>query len=347
MSASDAFLKSQQAVFEDFWNRRLGDSFFELDYPAFGYNVHLTTNAREVLDAARLSALRYCHSTMLIPSPVVALKVMVVPGWSAPPPPPDLPARIQTVGIGDYLVQAATPWLQWFLDRKAHAAYGFISGSLAADQRLVSRYVLDRSVTNLLLSEGVGQVHATSLVGNDHALLFIAPHGTGKSTTAFHLLSAGYRLMGDGLLYIRERAGQFELMGYPVGEAKMTAEMQPYFPEWNIGGHEVTVHNVNKRIINLREIAPEKIVEQSVCPARVLFCLIERKGDSSTHAVSLTADETFECVLPDTIHYDTPERMSPSLSVVRGLIERAECVRLTIGSDREELVRTILGITGG
>lgn len=345
MSASDVFL-SQAAVFEDFWNRQLGDSFFELEYPAFGYKVHLTTNARAVLDAARLSAPRYCRSTSLDPSPVIELKVMVVPGWSAPPPPADFPARIQTVGIGDNLVQAATPWLQWFANRSARVAYGFISSSLAAEPRLVSRYVLDRSVTNLLLSEGVGQLHSTSLMRDDYALLFIAPHGTGKSTTAFHLLHAGYRLMGDGLLYIRERAGQFELMGYPVGEAKMTAEMQPYFPEWNIGGHEVTVHNVNKRIINLREIASEKIVEHSVCPARVLLCLIERKGGSRTQAVSLTVEKTFERVLPDTIHFDTPEMMSHSLSVVRGLIERADCIRLTIGSDREELVRTILGITG-
>ena len=31
------------------------------------------------------------------------------------PVPTDLPARIQTIGADDYLFQAATPWVQWFI----------------------------------------------------------------------------------------------------------------------------------------------------------------------------------------------------------------------------------------
>jgi hypothetical protein len=209
---------------------------------------------------------------------------------------------------------------------------------------LVSRYLLDRATTNTLLFEGVGQLHATSLMHGDHAILFVAPHGTGKSTTAFHLLQAGYRLMGDGLLYIREREGGFELMGYPAGEAKLTAEMQPLFPEWRGAGDEVTVHNVLKSIVDLRDLAPGSVIEEAVFPKRITLCLAERDAGTTTRAVKLDADAALERLLPDTIYWDEPDAMMRSLNVIRHLVRTADCYRLTLGQDRKELVETIVGL---
>jgi len=336
-----SFVQAHAAVFEDFWNRQVGDSFFALDYPAYGYQVHLTTNAREVLDAAQLSAARYARSDALEGNPVIELKVLVVSAWEAKPVPADLPARLQTFGTENYLFQAATPWLQWFTALDTRFAYGLISRSLAAEPRILSRYLLDRATLNILLREGVGQLHATSLMRDDHAIIFIAPHGTGKSTTAFHLLNAGYRLMGDGILFLRERNGQVELMGYPVGEAKLTPEMQPLFPEWRGLGDEVTVHSVVKSIVNLRELAPSKIVEDSVFPKRLVLCLAERNG-GKTQVERLSPEAALERVLPDTLHWDDVGAMVRSLEVVQRVIARAACYRLALGTDREELVNTIV-----
>lgn len=338
------FVRAHAAAFEDFWNRQLGDSYFDLRYPAYGYEVKLTTNAREVLDAARLAAGRYPRARVLDGNPAIGLNVFVVPTWDAPPVPRDLPATLQTIAAGDFMFQAATPWLQWFTDLRARRTYAFIARALAAEPRVLSRYLLDRAVNNILFREGVGQLHATSLMGDDHAVIFIAPHGTGKSTTAFHLLNAGYRLMGDGILFIRERDGQFELMGYPIGEAKLTAEMQPLFPEWSGAGAEVTVHNVHKSIVNLRELAPHKIIEDAVYPGHIILCLAERNGVTTTHAERLTSAEALERILPDTIHWDNANAMVGSLEVVRRVIERADCYRLTLGTDREELVETVVGL---
>src|SRR5581483_2520587 len=328
----DAFLREHAPSFADFWNRRRGDSRFELRFPAFGYEVVLGANDPALRDAARLSAARYARAVPLDGSPVIELELLVVPAWGASPVPSDLPARIQTVAVNDYLFQAATPWLQWFTALNARRAWGMLAPALARDARLVSRYLIDRAVLNILLREGVGQLHATSLVRDDHAVIFIAPHGTGKSTTAFHLLRCGYRLLGDGLLFMRERGG-LELMGYPAGEAKLTPAMQPLFPEWRGAGDEVTVHNVIKTVVDLRELAPGKVVVESVSPQRVILCLAERNGERTTRAQRLSPDAALERILPDTVYWDEPRPMLRSLNVLRRLIESAAAYRLTLGTD--------------
>lgn len=344
----DTFLHEHASDFDNFWNRRLTDSVFEFRYPGYGYEVIVESNSRAVLEAAQFSAARCCHSNGLDDRPAIRVRVMVVPSLPDTPVPADLPAILQTVGLGDTMFQAATPWVQWFADLNARRTDAVISPALAAQPRLVSRYLVDRAVNNIFLREGVGQLHSTTLVRDDCAVLFTAPHGTGKSTTAFHLLNAGYRLMGDGLVFVRENrshetksAGEFELLGYPVGEAKLTTDAQPLFPEWRGEGEEVSVHNVVKHIVNLRALAPHKMIEHSIFPKRVIVCLAERNGQPQTTAERLDPETAFARCLPDTLQLDEPEAMLRSLNVLRRLIESASCYRLALGTDADQLVETI------
>lgn len=345
------FLDAHVPAFEDFWHRRVPALEHELWYPAFGYQVHFTTNERAVLDAAHISAPRYCRAKPLDGAPVMEIRIVVVPTFPAVPLPDNLPAMLQTIGVGDFLFQAATPWVQWFTDLTARTCTMVISPALAADPWLLSRSFLDRATNNILVREGVGQLHSTTLVHDDAALLFVAPHGTGKSTTAFHLLNAGFRLMGDGLLFVREeqagastQASDFELMGYPVGEAKLTAEAQPLFPEWRGEGIEVTAHNVVKHVVNLRALAPNKMIETSVFPNRIVMCLAERNGQPTTTFETLDPETALLRLLPDTIFWDRPDAMQQSLDVLKHLIEHSACYRLTLGADRQQLVDTIVGL---
>jgi hypothetical protein len=344
----ESFLNQHASAFEDFWNRRRGDSFFELTYPGYGYEIHVETNHPSVLDAARLAAARYCRSARLPGEPTMEFRVLVVPSLPDTPVPADFPSRLQTVSVGDYMFQAATPWIQWFADLKERRMYALLSPAMPSATIAVSRNVFDRSTLNILLREGVGQLHSTTLVRDDCAVLFIAPHGTGKSTTAFQLLNTDFRLMGDGHLFIRERsssgtkdAGEFELMGYPVGEAKLTEAAKPLFPEWHGEGIEVTVHNVVKHIVNLRALAPNKMIDTSVFPKRIILCLAERNGQPLTSAERLDSETALTRLLPDTIFWDDPEPMMQSLNVIKRLVEHAECYRLTLGADRQQLVEKI------
>lgn len=345
----ETFLDQHAAAFPDFWNRRSDDSFFEMHFTAYGYNVHMQTNDSAVLNAAKISAGRYSHAAPLSGDPVITLSILVVPSFPNTPVPDEMPALLQTVGIGDVLYQAATPWIQWVTDLKTRTCTMMISTALANEPWQLSRSIIDRAVLNILVREGVGQLHATTLVRDDTALLFIAPHGTGKSTTAFHLLNAGFRLMGDGLAFVRTARSEqaqprFELMGYPVGEAKLTTEAKPLFPEWEGDGIEVTAHNVRKHVVNLRAVAPNKMTAESIIPKRVILCLAERNGQPLTTAERMNAESAFVRVLPDTIFWDEPDAMARSLDVVKQLIQHASCYRLTLGADRRQLIDTVVGL---
>lgn len=340
-----AFLQAHQDAFPDFWNRRTADSFFELRFPGYGYDIHFQTNHRAVLDAANLSAGRYSHAKPLDGAPVIEIRVVVVDTLPDTPLPENLPEMLQTVAVGDVLFQAATPWIQWVTDVKARTCTMLITRALANEPWQLSRSIIDRATLNILVREAVGQLHATTLVRDDCALLFIAPHGTGKSTTAFHLLDAGFRLVGDGLAFVRAAGSdQFELMGYPAGEAKLTNEAKPLFPEWHGDGVEVTAHNVLKHVVNLRKLAPDKMTEDSVIPKRILLCLAERNGKPFTTAEPLDAETALVRLLPDTIFWDETVPMADSLNLVKRLIEHSACYRLTLGADRQQLVETVVNL---
>lgn len=340
----ETFLNARADAFPDFWNRRVDAAQFEFQTFGYGYEICFQTNHRAVLDAIKISAGRYPRAQALPDHPKIQIRVLVIPSLPATPIPENMSELIQTVGVGDLLVQAVTPWLQWVTDISARTCTMVISEALAREPWQLSRSILDRAMLNLLVREGVAQLHSTTLVRDECALLFIAPHGTGKSTTAFHLLNHGFRLMGDGLLFEREvgDTGKFELMGYPVGEAKLTTAAKPLFPEWDGEGLELTAHGILKHIVNLRAIAPHKMIDTSVVPQRTILCLAERNGQPHTTAERLNAEETFTRVLPDTIFWDEPEAMLRSLHAVRRLIEHSDCYKLTLGADREQLVRTIL-----
>ncbi len=336
----ETFWRAHANAFEDFWNRRLDDSFFEQQFSAFGNAIVLQTNARAVADAAQMSAARYARAATRA-QPPIELRVRHIPALPETPLPADFPTRLQTVGVGDFLFQAATPWLQWFADLNARKMIALLSPALAADARIVSRYVLDRAVLNFLVREGVGELHATTLVRDECALVLIAPHGTGKSTTAFHLLNAGYRLLGDGLLFVRGQNEEFELLGYPVGEVKLTHDARALFPEWRGEGEEVSVHNITKHVVNLRALAPHKMIADAIFPQRVILCLLERTAQTQTTVEPLDAETAFRRVLPDSLYWDEPEALTRSLDVLHAFIAGASCFRLSLGANRAQLVETI------
>lgn len=341
----NAFVRAHVSEFEDFWNRRLGDSFFEIRYPAYGYEIHLQSNDECLRDAAMLSAARYSVAKPLANTPPIEFVALVSPSSPDTPVPADLSTQLQTVGARDFIFQAATPWVQWFVDLGARRAIMSLSLALAGDAAQVSRNLLDRAMLNLLVREGVGQLHATTLVRDDCALVLVAPHGTGKSTTAFLLLNKGFQLMGDGLLFAREHppgnAAEFELMGYPVGEVKLTDDAKTLFPQWDGQGAEVTTHGVVKHVVNLQQLAPNKVTTHSFTPKRIVLCLLERNGTQQTGAERLKPGDAMTQILPNTIFWDDAEAMTASLGVVDRLLAKAECYSLALGRDQKQLVEFV------
>ena len=74
-------------------------------------------------------------------------------------------------------------------------------------------YLLGQTLSFSLIKLGLEPLHATVVVIGREAVGFLADCGSGKSTLAGAFLKAGYRILTDDLLILREKDGRFR--AYP------------------------------------------------------------------------------------------------------------------------------------
>jgi hypothetical protein len=219
-----------------------------------------------------------------------------------------------------------------------------VSPSLARSPRFLSRYVCDTFVLNMMMRTGLGLLHASCLWREGRALLLSAPHNTGKSTTALRLALHGYRLLSDGMTYVRVHERGLELLGYPVGEAKLRLDMIDAFPELGGHGEPTLVREDTKMVFDLRRALPQRVVERSVWPEEIVLCQLRRTEGRATHLAPLARDEALRALWPESSFVDDEEVMRTNLRAIRALLARARCYRMALGSDEAGILQAVDGL---
>jgi hypothetical protein len=74
-------------------------------------------------------------------------------------------------------------------------------------------YMLGQALSFALMTQGFEPLHATAVVVDNHAVVFLGESGFGKSSLAACFLESGYRLLTDDLLVLHETDGR--LLAYP------------------------------------------------------------------------------------------------------------------------------------
>ena len=339
---TDEDARSRLNALADFWGRKLAAPTERLHYGAYGTPVHVATNDPLILDAARLAAGRYSR-TSTVHAPL-HLTVIHDPRLPAEPIPANWPTHLRYLAVGRWQMIAREPWVFAALDRAQQQAVAWISTPLMHAPYFLSRYVFDTLTLNTLIHTGVGQLHASCLYRDNRAILFAAPHNTGKSTTSFRLVHRGYRILADGMSYVRLTARGFELMGYPVGEVKLRRDVLDQFPALTGRGRALLVREDKKMIYNLRATMPDRVCEESVFPEEIVICLLERDGQRETVATPIDAAMALDGLWLDAAHYDDRAIIERNLSALQALLAHARCYRLNIGTDTTALVETVDGL---
>lgn len=333
------------SLLPDFWSRQANTQTESFEFTPFGIPARITANRPEVLSAAHLSAGRFSLSPTPVPRPLTPIQIqLVVTQTDAPAVPADLPEQLHYAGVDDWISLSAGLWGHAFAHIPTRTAAAFLSPALAAETRLVSRYVIDHYLLNFILTEWA-MLHASCVLdpAGQRLILMVAPHNTGKSTTALHLLRAGYIFLADGMALLRQQGSNFVVGGYPIGEVKLRDDVLALFPHYS--GQAVKVREQRKTVVNLRAVHPDSLAETLFSPKSIQLCLVERSGIRQTEVAPLAPAEAWPTLAANSVYWDIPGRLDHNTAALQALLETASLYRLKIGSDLEGIVSALNGLS--
>ncbi len=326
---------------EDFWSRRANAPRYERTIRIFGRAVTFDSNHLEVLASAGIAERMY-SSAEPAEGPAWRVHLTVQDSRrSLGPPPERLIDRVQYAGADDWLSIDLGAWGNCFVDMARGEAHAVLALSLAEDPELVSQVLINTILTNFLTRHGYSMLHASALVRGDQILLLQAPHGAGKSTTALRLLSGGYKLLSDSMVYLGERDGALWMGGFPIGRIKLRADMLRLFPELAAGAKTEPVRDETKHRVELDRLDPGLTCLTMIPIRRVEYCLLDRWDETHSRVEPLREEELWPEIMVNSLHYDTPELWDENLRRINLLLEHASLHRLHIGTSENEILKTV------
>ena len=232
-------------------------------------------------------------------------------------------------------------WGMAHLDLGRRCGTAVLDPQLAARPDLVAQCLLHTLLLNLVISHGYGMLHASCLVRDGVALLLLAPHNTGKSTTALRLALAGFRLLTDSMVFVDSEGF---LHGYPVGLAKLRGDMVNEFPQLRPFLQSEVVRQETKYRVDLRAVNPDFVQETAVRPQKVVLCLLSRHEKEETVVEDVGETEVIQAILHNSLYVDQPHVWRQGVANLRGVLVGETAVALKLGSDRRSLVQTVFKI---
>ena len=258
----------------------------------------------------------------------------------------DRPADVRVVhessrGAVTYSDAAGTVWID-YVGGSAHCAAARGEGKIAYDrlrqgwQGTTTRPLLTLTLMELLKRRSLFPVHAAAACSGDEAVLFAAESGSGKSTAALALLLAGWRLLGDDLLFLREEGAELRVLAFP-DEIDASPETIARFPELAPPDRWPTLAGYPKRQLQAQHLR-ENAVALEATPRLVLVPYL---ADRSGHALEpLSPHELLHQLVPNVLLTE-PAFAQRHLDLLARLGRTTPAFRLAFGRDVERLAEFV------
>ena len=336
-----SFVISNLDRLEDFWQREESRFSASSSFEGFGHQIHYQANHPDLLRAAEISDGRYTKKGSVVEDRALHLRVILDDSIPNIKVPDDFPKRLRYRDVGGYLTINSEPWVNSFCDLERWTAAVIVSRSLVERSELMSRFIIDCFVTNMLLQTGWGQLHASCLRRGRTTFLLSAPPNTGKSMTAYRLIDRGWKILTDGMAYIKPLDKGFEIYGYTVGELRLRMDMTEELKKKSIQSTSALVREDRKHVLNLRKSIPGAVIENPILPERLVVGLLERNGRRTTRIEAISVQETLEGLFPEALFLDNVDLLVRNVGPILGILEMASCYRIDLGTDQEDLVASI------
>ena len=326
---------------EDFWLRRDRQHDAVQTFRLCGLPLRVQANEPAVFDAVR-RALSAFSAAPAIDAPAFSLQIIVrAASWQPGPPQRDLYPTNLFAGDGEWLMIQMGAWGHAHVDLGQRRATVVLTPELAGEPDIVARGVLHTIFTNLLIGSGFAMLHCTGLRHGDHVVLLMAPHNSGKSTTALRLTLNGFQLLSDSQIYVSPFHKDVTIMGFPVGRARLRRDMLPHFPQLHDFLQPEAVRGETKFSFDLREFDRALVHETAMKVQTVDLCLLTRGNSAETTLNPATTGQVWDTVIQNSIFYDSKAAWQRNLAAAAPLIDRARPFNLQIGHDAEALVRCV------
>ena len=344
---ADWLANLNEAELDDFWQRRANALRFRQEVRLFGHPLVVESNDEGVLTAPSTSlrasvslALTHYTQTNQSKPPLGTLQLVVQPLRQSPgPAPDDLMQQITYSGSADWLMMQLGGWGMVHLDFARRRGTAVLDPQLAARPDLVAQCVLHTLLLNLVIGHGYGMLHASCLVRDGVALLLLAPHNTGKSTTALRLALAGFRLLTDSMVFVD---GDGFLHGYPVGLVKLRGDMVEQFPALRPFLQTEIVRQETKYRVDLRAVNPDFVQETAVRPQKIILCLLSRHEKEATVVEEVGEAEVIQAILHNSLYVDQPQMWQQNVANLQGMLVGETAVSLKIGSNPASLIQAMI-----
>jgi hypothetical protein len=340
---SDWLSQLDKIELEDFWQRRANRLAFQKEAQLFGHLLQVQSNQEELLTAVDLALQNYTQTSQT-KAPLGNIQLVVQPmRQPLGPAPDDLMQKITYSGSGNWLMMQLGGWGMAHLDLTKRRGTAVLDPQLAARPDLVAQCVLHTLILNLVIAQGYGMLHASCLVRDGVALLLLAPHNTGKSTTALRLALAGFSLLTDSMVFVDE-AGF--LHGYPVGLVKLRGDMVDEFPQLRPFLQTEIVRQETKYRVDLRSVEGEFVQETAVRPQKVILCLLSRHDAAESVVEEVGETAVVQAILQNSLYVDQPHVWQQNVLNLQKLLVGETAVVLKLGTHADSLVeamKTVLG----
>lgn len=337
-------LAERAGELEDFWGRRPNHPGHRRAFHVFGHPAVLASNDEAAL-AALDHALPLFSRAPAFDRPPFTLEVIVRP--TGAPPGEDVERAadyLQYTGAGEWIAIHLGPWGQAFAQPAAGWAVAVIAPELAARPDLLSLTLVNTLLLNFCLANGYGMLHASCLWRDERALLLMAPHNSGKSTTALRLVLAGYALVSDSMIHVVPEgdAGEAPLLaGFPTRRIKLRADMLDAFAALRPYVRPERVRDETKYVLDVARLDPARVVTDAVRPSRATLCLLSRTEEQATTWRPAAREEIAAAVVGNSLFYDTAGVWQRNLAAIDRLLARTRGYHLAIGRDAAQLVAAV------
>ncbi len=331
----------QADTLEDFWGRRKNHPAFERSFTLFGRPARLTGNHATPLLALDDSLPLFSTASTTQHAPLLIQLIVRESPRPPGPPPENLSAIARYTGLDSWLSIQLGAWGHCQIDTARGTAIAVLEPSLAARPDLISRHLLNTIFTNFLFGCGFAMLHCTGLIRDGRVVLLMAPHNSGKSTTALRLVLAGYQLLSDSQIYVSPDSDALELLGFPVGKAKLRKDMVSEFPALHPHLTPEQVRDETKYSLDLRRLEPSWVHANAFRPASVDLCLLTRADSEESRLLPATRLDAMHAAIQNSIFYDTLPGWQRNLALMEKCLNGARFHHLRIGRNAEGIVATV------